>query len=397
MPYTTNYSLNPNQDICNYIEDVNYGMSKPQTNHLNNLIHGLITVHGNKSIASISRAVLTAKDNSCIYRFLGTSSWNDNLLNRNRIGYLNHFLEQCVEPQPVGFLIIDDTVNPKPKAKKIEGLDYHFSHIENKSMWSHCVVTSNFTLGDISIPIDYHPYYRKEKCENIDRPFKSKMQIAEELINNFKAPSGCEKIYVLTDSWYSNKDVIYTSIKQGYHFIGTVKSNRLISPMGIKLQLSEFVKYIDPNVLDVVTVKGKKYRVYIYEGPIAKIENALVVISYEVNKDGFKKPVFLISTDVELDAKTIIEYYLNRWTVETNYKYLKTNLGFDKYRVRSLLSIERYFLIVFLAINFLEIFKVNHEELMIKSLGKSIECQRNISIREFVPYIYHKTKNNVSM
>lgn len=48
-------------------------------------------------------------------------------------------------------------------------------------MWSHCVVTSNFTVEDISTPVDYYPYYRKEKCENIDRPFKSKMQIAKSL------------------------------------------------------------------------------------------------------------------------------------------------------------------------------------------------------------------------
>lgn len=84
MPYTTNNSLAPNQGIYNYIQDVSYGMSKPQINHLNNLIHGLITVHGNKSISSISKAILTAKYSSCIYRFL----------------------------------IIDDTVNPKSSAKK---------------------------------------------------------------------------------------------------------------------------------------------------------------------------------------------------------------------------------------------------------------------------------------
>ena len=92
MPYTTNYSIIPNQEIYNYIEDVNYGMSKPQINHLNNLIHGLITIHGNKSISSISKAVLTAKDSSCIYRFLSTSVWDDNLLNRigEAIEYQRH-------------------------------------------------------------------------------------------------------------------------------------------------------------------------------------------------------------------------------------------------------------------------------------------------------------------
>ncbi|WP_066506653.1 hypothetical protein [Abyssisolibacter fermentans] len=62
--------------------------------------------------------------------------------------------------------------------------------------------------------------------------------------------------------------------------------------------------------------QGKDYRVYVYEGPVAKIENALVVISYEVDGDGFKNPIYLISTDIELDSKTIINYYSKRWTIE---------------------------------------------------------------------------------
>lgn len=76
MPYTTNI-LNPNQEIYNYIEDVNYGMSKPQLDHLSNLMYGLIVVDGNKSINSVSKTVLSAKDSSCIYKFLSKSEWDD--------------------------------------------------------------------------------------------------------------------------------------------------------------------------------------------------------------------------------------------------------------------------------------------------------------------------------
>lgn len=76
---------------------------------------------------------------------------------------------------------------------------------------------------------------------------------------------------------------------------------------------------MNPNALDVVIVKGKEYRVYTYENPIAKIENALIVISYAIDGNGFKKPIFLILTDIELDAKTIIEYFSKRWAFETNF------------------------------------------------------------------------------
>jgi hypothetical protein len=38
MPNTTTNIINPNKVIYNYINDVNYGMSKPQLNHLSNLM-----------------------------------------------------------------------------------------------------------------------------------------------------------------------------------------------------------------------------------------------------------------------------------------------------------------------------------------------------------------------
>lgn len=291
MPFTTTNILSPNKEIYNYLDNVNYGMSKPQLNHLSNLI---------------------------------------------------------------------------------QGLNYHFSHAEGKSVWSHCVVASNFVARDTSIPIDYKPYYREEQCKSIGKKFKSKMQLAKELVGNFKKPFNCEKIYVLADSWYTNNTLINESLTKGYHLIGAVKSNRMIAPKGIKLQLSKFKEYINPNTLDVVTVKGQDCKVYSYEGSVAKIENATVLICYEVDGDSLKEPVYLISTDIELDAKTIIEYYLNRWSIETNYKYLKSNLGFDKYRVRSIISIERYFLIAFLAINFIEIFRVSEKSLMLQTIGEAI-------------------------
>lgn len=70
MPNTSINILNPNNEISNYIDNVNYGISRPQLNHLSNLMNGLINVPGNKSISSIAESVLSAKDRSCIYRFL---------------------------------------------------------------------------------------------------------------------------------------------------------------------------------------------------------------------------------------------------------------------------------------------------------------------------------------
>lgn len=54
------------------------------------------------------------------------------------------------------------------------------------------------------------------------------------------------------------------------------------------MQLKKFAKYINPYTLNVVTVKDKEYRVYKYEGKVSKVENALVLIRYEVDGENFK-------------------------------------------------------------------------------------------------------------
>lgn len=310
MPYTSISILNPNSEIINYIDNVNYGVSKPQFNHLSSLMHGLINVHGNKSISSIAESVLSAKDRSCIYKFLSQSRWDDSLL-------------------------------------------------------------------------------------DINKSFKSKMQLAQELISSFVKPSNCHKVYALTDSWYTNGTIINECLKSGYHLIGAVKSNRIIAPKGIKIQLSQFTQHINPDELDVVTVKGKDYRIFVYEGSVSKVENAKILICYEVEDQKLKPPVYLMSTDIELDAEAVISYYLHRWSIETNYKYLKSNLGFDKYRVRRIISIERYFLIVFLAVNFLEIFRVSQRNLMLKNISEAIRYQNNLTVKELISFVYSKAKENV--
>jgi len=385
--------LTVNDEIFNYIDDVNYGMTNSQINHLATIMHGLINVSGNKSISSIGKAIANSKDKSCMYKFLSSSDFDENVLNSNRINHITQSLESVISSGSVGFISIDDTINKKSiNTRSMDGLGYHYSHTEGKSVLSHCVVTSNFSVGDISIPIDFESYYKEDYCRTFKKEFKSKIDIAKEFIQDFKQPSKCDKIYVLTDSWYTSSPIIRETLNQGYQFIGAIKSNRIIYSNGMKMQISEFAKTINPYSLDVVTVKGKDYRVYLYKGNVNNFDNISIAICYEVDGCKLKEPFYIITSDLDIDEKTIIEYYAIRWTIETNYKYLKSNLGFDKYRVRSLISIERYFLIVFLSIDFLELFRVTKS--VLESIGETIKYQENLSFKALVDYIYCKAKGN---
>src|SRR3712207_7199028 len=66
--------LSINKELCNYFSDINYGMSKSQFHNLTTIANGLINLSGSKSLLKISKAVLTAKNSSSIYRFLDRKS-----------------------------------------------------------------------------------------------------------------------------------------------------------------------------------------------------------------------------------------------------------------------------------------------------------------------------------
>ena len=131
---------------------------------------------------------------------------------------------------------------------------------------------------------------------------------------------------------------------------------------------------------------------YLYNGNVNSFDNVSIAICYEIDGCNLKQPFHIMTTDTAIDAKTIIEYYSVRWTIETNYKYFKSNLGFDKYKVRSLVSIERYFLIVFLAIDYLELFRITNTKL--DSIGETIRYQEDLSFKALVDYIYYQSKDN---
>lgn len=190
-------------------------------------------------------------------------------------------------------------------------------------------MTSNFVVGPYLVLLHFKPYYREEKCRELGVKFKSKVEIAKDFVKVFKPPTKLKQLYILTDSWYTGTALIEEALSRGYHLIGGVKPNRTISPCGIKLKISTFIKYLDSDTLDAVIVKGKEYRVYRYEGKVASFHNAVLLISYEATKDGFNNPVRILCTDIDLSTETILTYYSVRWTIETSYQYLKENLGFN--------------------------------------------------------------------
>lgn len=85
-----------------------------------------------------------------------------------------------------------------------------------------------------------------------------------------------------------------------------------------------------------MTVGGREFYVYRYEGKLNDIPNAAVILSYP--KEDFGNPRALRvfkSTNAELSTQEILDTYSRRWSMELFFRQSKGKLALDKYQIRS--------------------------------------------------------------
>lgn len=158
--------------------------------------------------------------------------------------------------------------------------------------------------------------------------------------------------YFLCDCCYVSEKIINAFAEKGFHTIGALKTNRMLYPFGIKKKLSEFVAVLSVSRSDFhpVTVKNKKYYVYRYEGKLNGVENAVVLLSYPHKAFGNPKALrAFLSTDVSLTTDEILSYYVCRWNIEVFFRQCKDKLALEKYQIRSVKGMQRYWLLMSLA------------------------------------------------
>ncbi|WP_231969027.1 hypothetical protein [Thermoanaerobacterium sp. RBIITD] len=169
-------------------------------------------------------------------------------------------------------MIFDDTIVEKTKSSlqakhSIQATGFHQSHLKGKQVWGHRLLTMMLSCGKVALP-----YY----IERYEKGSKSKVERIREMVSMLPTPKGPAN--GLCDSWFTNEKVINAHFKRGCHLIGALKTNRIIYPIGIRVQIKDFAQYIEKNEVHLVTVNSSRYWVYRYEGALNGIDNAVVLI-----------------------------------------------------------------------------------------------------------------------
>lgn len=383
--------------IVKFILALKLEFSKPQLRHVFTLVHGIVLCAGRKNMTQIRNAARGDRHLSSLTNFLNHSPWCVNRMQRRRMNFLLQNIRSKRSHSDGGesvFLIVDDTCCKKERTtQKMEALTFHYSHEEGRSVWCHCLITSHIVSGSCSYAWDFRPYYREQYCQEHGMAFKSKNDLALEMIESFPAEVD-EKVYVLMDSWYTSEKVINACNRKGFQVIAAVMTNRRMSPQGLPITIADFAtKYIQRRDLCPVKVEGQgTYFVYEYEGPVSELENAKVLLSWKDEYTDSSKPqVCLLSTDTSLDLVTIQRYYHVRWNIETGYRYFKELLGFDHYQLLSFKGIQRFWAIQFLTQNALEFLRQEWADGGHKmTLGETVNRIRQEYLGQIIVYVYQQ-------
>jgi Transposase DDE domain len=116
-----------------------------------------------------------------------------------------------------GYLIIDDTVVPKPFATAMEDLAWVFSSQQGKPVYGFSVVLLIWTDGRVRIPLGIRLWHKGGP---------SKLALALELLSYARNRLHCRPAYVLFDAWDPSKTLLKRIRDYGWYLVCRLKKNR---------------------------------------------------------------------------------------------------------------------------------------------------------------------------
>ena len=383
--------LYPPEELMEHLKAFEPLLSKRQFKHLANYLTGLMASQ-RKTIRSIAKSCLGGGDQSSLNRFLHSKAWRPEDLNQI---LLQKALEGLfLKEGSILLLILDDSLLEK-FGRCMELVGYLYSPKDRKSILCHDIVTSHLLTEDgEDYPVDLRLYARKEQCRKAGKTFKSRVDLAVELIRAFQPPKGVEVI-VLMDAWYFCKHVVDAIRARGWHYISEAKSNRIVYHDGSRNRLDEMPLKLRDMFRDVET-GGDLYAAFKVQVEIPKIGLTTLLMKSKLQKK--RDPIhFLVSDLLEWSSSQLIETFRKRHKIDEFYREANQNLGLDGYMVRSAYASNRHWRLVFLAYALLVLLRRGIAFLSGKTIGELCEWVHEKCVEGFASWLYRLFKAGASL
>lgn len=276
----------------------------------------------------------TAFSKNTYYRFLNQSRYNwKRFLTLLAVKVTNYF-NSLTKPDRVISLVLDDSVIPRERSKRVELLSRVYDHVAGKTVKGFNLLTLGWTDGYSFVPVAFNMMAsadtrkqlepaspaidkRSSGYKNRQDAVLHKPQAAIKMIHEALS-AGVQASYILMDTWFTNEPFIKDITKEGIDVIGMLKDNKQRYSYKGKLynlkQLAMFADFSTPgNILGSVCVRTGKH------GIPAK----LVFVR---NRNKKSEYIIILTTDCSLPDSEIIRIYGGRWSIEVFFRAAKSLL-----------------------------------------------------------------------
>jgi len=243
----------------------------------------------------------------------------------------------------------------------------------------HCFVKGLLiTPSGIRIPFS-QSYYTREYCEARNRPYRTQTELAAEMIAELPLPEEA-KVVVLGDTAFDAECIREACAKRQYTWVVPLNPERVLAgPKGKRPKVRSLINGLKADRLVEIRlhagkgpyveqrraspwrvgskVKPRTYYVQQRRQTVHSVGEVQLVFSTRM-KPIKNQPVevqkILMTNDLSLSAKEIVEWYGLRWQIELFFKELKSTLGFHQYRFRSFDRVEGWDELIQVAFLYLE-------------------------------------------
>lgn len=355
--------------LRNYLEAYREVFRPAQWRYFETVLMGLIHCQASRTLSGLLRTVAVLVTVWDLSRFLVSPRWSAARLAAVRYRVFSaevqplvaaaHEVQRLNRPRRrgrsqatvvTGYLILDDSTHVKRYAQKMGGQGWHYSSTDRCSMPGHSLFQGLYLMEGYQYPLDPQMYIQKAVCDQEQRPFQSKVDLALNVVATFE-PLPETHTHVLVDSWYLSKRMWKAVKLRQWDLTAGLKVNHKLrscdaegQPLWMRLDdyadqlpADQFQSIVWPSQDGEVTVF-----VHLVRTRAKKLGACQVLIvkpSAEARGDQTR---FYITTRLQDTLEQVVQTVALRWTVETLFADFKELIGSDQYQLQSAEAIRRF-------------------------------------------------------
>lgn len=348
------------EEIDKLCQNYNHVFKNPQFKNFEQFITGII-INDKANIRALAQGFRRGKSYDSLHHFLSEASWNYDKVIETSISVIKH-LDEPFSFSEKGWLVIDDTLIEK-YGKHIEATSKLYDHSKGCFLqYAHCLLLLLYVdHKGRKYPLKFDLYLNEEYCEMVKERFRTKIEIAKELIQ-YAIDQGIDFCGVLVDAWYFSKELMDFIEEKGKDWVTRAKADRKIVYQAKTINMQEFACSISAWDMEKYDVDEKSFRCLSLKASLPSLkretDTVRVLISREYDKNNrLTEPVFIVTNRKDFRVERILSIYQMRWTIETYFRDAKQHLGLSDYQVRELKGIKSHWCLVFTSAVVLELMR----------------------------------------